>query len=420
MSLMEQIVKRGKLRKIKKQIDMPVLLKAINALDQKDAKRYGKELWSLCPNVDHDDKGASWSINIDPESDGFGTHNCFSCGFKGNFLTLTAYKLSHTTGKEVDTKQASEFITSLFSLDAIDEDTIYNLILEEREQMLGGIENPDEKRLLDTELPEEFELTPMDKDNEYYSYLSRPIKEGGRGLSYDLIGKYKIGYAHTGLYHHRIIIPFIQEGRLISFLARSILPPMDSKKKNGDEFVICPECDKLNPYGYRECMKCEEDLRQYVVKKARARYPKGSTMELMLWPYDELDLELDYVMLVEGAMDKLRLEKLGYKNVLCVFGNKVSDYQVELLQKHQKRIGKKLRVFVFPDADDGGKHFIDVANQKMKYSFDCYCIQLPWKPERWLDPGSATAKQIRSSVNKAEKLYKVHSRIFGKFGGDVW
>jgi len=419
MSLMEQIIKRGKLRKIKKQIDIPTLLKALNIINMNEAKRYGKELWSICPNVDHEDKGASWSINIDPEHDRFGTHSCFSCGFKGNFLTLTAYKLSQLSGKAVDTKQAAEFITNLFSLGNVDEDSIYDLILEEREQILHH-EDTIEKRLLDATLPEEFELIPKDMDNEYYSYLTRPISEGGRGLSNTLLDKYQIGYCPKGLFHHRIIIPFIQEGRLISFLGRSILPPMESKKKNGEEFVRCPECGKLNPYENRECIKCDANLKLYVVKKARARYPKGSTMELMCWPYDALDHELDYVILVEGAMDKLRLEKLGYKNVLCVFGNKVSDYQVELLLKHQDRIGKKLRVFVFPDADEGGKHFIEVATQKMLYAFDCYCIQLPWQSDNWLDPGSATPKQVRAAVNKATKLYKVHSRLFGKFGGEEW
>lgn len=419
MSLIEQIVKRGKLKKIKKQIDIPTLLRAINALDSGQTKQYGDELWSLCPNVDHIDGSPSWSININPENDRFGTHNCFSCGFKGNFLTLTAYKLMHVTGKEVSTQQAAEFITNLFTLN-LDEDSIYDLVLEEREQILENSGSSEEKRLTDSTLPEEFELIPMDKANDYYSYLSRPLIEGGRGLSYDLMDKYKIGYCDGGLYHHRIIIPFYQEKRLISFLARSILPTMESKKKDGKEFVRCPECKKLNPYGYKECMRCELDLKQFVVKKERARYPKGSTMELMLWPYDSLDFELDYVILVEGAMDKLRLEKLGYKNVLCVFGNKVSDYQVNLLLKHQERIGKPLRVFVFPDADDGGKHFLDVATAKMKYAFDCHAILLPWQPDNWLDPGSATSKQIRIAINKSEKLYKVHSRIFGKYGNGEW
>lgn len=411
MSIINQIVKRGKLKKIKKMIDMKVLLKAINALDAKQTRQFGDELWSLCPDPNHVDGSPSWSININPENDRFGTHNCFSCGYKGNFLTLTAHRLSHSTGKEVSTQQAAEFITNLFTLDDIDEDTLYSLVLDERNEMF----NPEHEELkgpLENSLPDEFELIPMDNDNEYYSYLTGPLSEGGRGLDNILLNKYNIGSCDDGLYRKRIIIPFMQEGILISFLARSILPPINSKKKNGDEYVICPECKRSNPYRNRECSRCEEDLTMYVVKKARARYPKGSTMEFMLWPYDDLDPELDYITLVEGAMDKLRLEKLGYKNVLCVFGNKVSDYQVELLIKYQKRINKKLRIFVFPDADEGGDTFIEFANAKLKYQFPAWVVELPWQPDNWLDPGSATPKQIRSAFNKAEKLHKVYSRKF--------
>jgi hypothetical protein len=413
MSIINQIVKRGKLKKIKKMIDMEALLKAINATT-KSAQRHGDELWDLCPDPNHVDGSPSWSININPESDRFGTHNCFSCGYKGNFLTLTAHRLSHSSGKEVTTEQAAEFITNLFSLDGVDEDTIYDLVLEERAELLHPTEE-EHKGPKENHLPEEFELIPKDEDNEYYSYLTRPISKGGRGLTDNLLNKYQIGCCDSGLYRKRIIIPFWQEGILISFLARSILPTMKSTKKNGDEFVICPECGKLNSYGYKECIKCDHDLTQYVVKKARARYPKGSTMEFMLWAFDDLDPELDYVILCEGAMDKLRLEKLGYKNVMCVFGNKVSDFQVELLLKFQERINKKLRVFTFPDADEGGDIFIEFANAKLKYQFPTWVVELPWQPDNWLDPGSATPKQIRIAFNKAEKLHKVYARKFGGY-----
>lgn len=414
MSIINQIVKRGKLKKIKKMIDIEVLLKALN-ITTKAGKRYNEEYWDLCPNPNHEDSSPSWSININPESDRFGTHNCFSCGYKGNFLTLTAHRLSHSTGKEITTQQAAEFITSLFTLDGIDEDSIYSLVLEERAEMLNYADEEEHKGPKENSLPEEFQLIPKDVDNEYYQYLTKPISEGGRGLNDKVIDKYGIGYCDEGLYRKRIIIPFWQEGILISFLARSILPTIASKKKNGEEFVVCPKCGKLNAYSYKECIKCDEDLTMYVVKKARARYPKGSTMEFMLWPYDSLDLELDYVILVEGAMDKLRLECLGYKNVLCLFGNKVSDYQVELLLKHQERIGKKLRIFLFPDADEGGDTLIEFANAKLKYLFPTWVIELPWQPDNWLDPGNATPKQIRIAVNKAEKLHKVYTRKFGRF-----
>jgi 5S rRNA maturation endonuclease (ribonuclease M5) len=134
-------------------------------------------------------------------------------------------------------------------------------------------------------------------------------------------------------------------------------------------------------------------------------------MEFALWPYDDFDYELDYIILVEGAMDKLRLESLGYKNVFCLFGNKITEHQTELLIEIEKelikRSKKKLKVFVFPDADAGGDILISFANQRIKYLFDSYVIELPWDEENPLDPGSATERQIRIAINKSEKLYKV-------------
>lgn len=41
------------------------------------------EAWALCPSPKHYERSASWSINLTT-----GEHNCFSCGFGGNFLFL--------------------------------------------------------------------------------------------------------------------------------------------------------------------------------------------------------------------------------------------------------------------------------------------------------------------------------------------
>jgi DNA primase len=41
------------------------------------------EAWARCPNPKHFDQSASWSINIDT-----GEHNCFSCGWGGNYIYL--------------------------------------------------------------------------------------------------------------------------------------------------------------------------------------------------------------------------------------------------------------------------------------------------------------------------------------------
>ena len=398
MDLIQSIIKRNKIKKIKKLIDIKVLLKSINLVNKYEIHK--SELWSACPNPEHKDNSASWSINIDPESERFGVHSCFSCGYKGNYISLTRDKLSQTTNKEVNNKEALEFIINLFTLDKFDEETIYDLILDEREQ-LSKIEDENISNLNKIELPEEYrKIKPSAQI--YFDYL---INE--RKIKQELISKYKIGYCNEGKYKKRIIIPFYQKDKLISFLGRSILPTIKSEKKNGEEFEVCPSCKKLNTLYIDECIKCDHVLSNYVLKKARSRYPIGSKIEFALWPYDDFDYELDYIILVEGAMDKLRLESLEYKNVFCLFGNKITEHQTKLLIEIEKKLNKKLKVFIFPDADAGGDILISFANQKIKYLFDSYVIELPWNDENPLDPGNASIRQIRIAINKADKLYKV-------------
>lgn len=53
------------------------------------------EAWALCPA--HSERGASWSVNLDT-----GRHNCFSCGWHGNFLDLVEHVLGYEPERATD------------------------------------------------------------------------------------------------------------------------------------------------------------------------------------------------------------------------------------------------------------------------------------------------------------------------------
>jgi hypothetical protein len=55
------------------------------------------EAWALCPSPKHFERKASWSINLDS-----GEHNCFSCGWGGNYL----YLVEQVTGLKQDEAEA--------------------------------------------------------------------------------------------------------------------------------------------------------------------------------------------------------------------------------------------------------------------------------------------------------------------------
>jgi DNA primase len=64
------------------------------------------EAWSLCPNPKHADRSPSWSINLTT-----GEHNCFACGWGGNYLML----VEHETG--LDTEQAEAWVRKRGGID---------------------------------------------------------------------------------------------------------------------------------------------------------------------------------------------------------------------------------------------------------------------------------------------------------------
>ena len=71
----------------------------------------GDELYAICPNVNHDETKSSWSINRDDDSEWFGAHNCFGCGFRGNLQSLVGDLLG------LDFEDAEDWIASLFGIE---------------------------------------------------------------------------------------------------------------------------------------------------------------------------------------------------------------------------------------------------------------------------------------------------------------
>jgi DNA primase len=63
----------------------------------------GDEAWALCPNPKHEDRSASWSINLTT-----GEHNCFSCGWGGNYLYLVCK--ANDWWKDEDVERAVEWV----------------------------------------------------------------------------------------------------------------------------------------------------------------------------------------------------------------------------------------------------------------------------------------------------------------------
>jgi DNA primase len=88
------------------------------------------------------------------------------------------------------------------------------------------------------------------------------------------------------------------------------------------------------------------DIRKQSIHKWR--HDKGVPRRKILYNFDE-SVGKDYVIVVEGPMDAMRLWSFGFHSVVSIFGTEATDEQTALL------IGNWNKVFVAFDGDEPGR-----------------------------------------------------------------
>lgn len=136
---------------------------------------------------------------------------------------------------------------------------------------------------------------------------------------------------------------------------------------------------------------------QEVAKYRKYLYNKGfSRRDTVVGRYGKMCTgPHDYVVIVEGFMDRLKLEQLGVKNAVAIFGWKITDEQVKSLRE----AGIKFVVSAL-DNDDCGKR----GTLVLRKHFDV--IRWPYL-KGIKDPGDFTIESFRKMSRKFEqKLLK--------------
>lgn len=169
-----------------------------------------------------------------------------------------------------------------------------------------------------------------------------------RGFDAKVLDAYNIGLALTGPMKSRVIIPIEDENsKIIGFTGRST--------NNEEPKWINSQFDK-NKYLFN-FNRASTEINQ-----------KGS------------------IIIVEGALDALRLIQFGIKNVVATLCASLSNEQYYLL--HQANINK---VFVLSDNDDGGEKLWQSIESKLK---NCYNLKRLTLPKGIKDPGELTIENI--------------------------
>lgn len=271
----------------------------------------GKNYFAICPF--HDDHNPSMSISEEKQ-----IYTCFVCGASGNVFTFVQNyeKISFTSavkkvasfiGINIDIKddykrQGNNLIKydkyyNMFSLATkLYQNNIRTVYGKEAKKYLHN-------RSIDDDIIKEFNIGLSLNDNELSKLLESKgyIKEDMVDIG--LCG-IKDNYTYD-IFRGRIMFPLEDSGgKVIGFSGRIYNASSDNKYVNSKESVIFKKGNLL--YNYKRA--------------------------------SEYAREKDYVIVVEGFMDVIRLYTIGIKNVVATMGTAITSYHAKLIRRLSKNI----------------------------------------------------------------------------------
>ncbi|MDO4282918.1 MAG: DNA primase [Clostridia bacterium] len=279
-------------------------------------KKSGRNYMGLCPF--HREKTPSFCVSMDKQ-----IFKCFGCAEGGNVITfiMKVENLEFWDAIEVLAERA-HIDTERFEVK-----TFYNNKMESK------------KDLKET-------LYKLNKDVGlyYHNNLVEILKEEKslvkdyiikRKLDIRTINKFGIGYANgkISLYDHLTKLGYTKEDMLASgvlvqndrgriydrFYSRLIFPIFDIR-------------DRTIAFGGRVL---DKSLPKYVNSPENEVYHKGKTLYALNFAKRE---KLNYIIIVEGYMDAIALQKSGFKNAVASLGTALTENQARLIKKYTDNV----------------------------------------------------------------------------------
>ena len=271
----------------------------------------GKNYFAICPF--HDDHNPSMSISEEKQ-----IYTCFVCGASGNVFTFVQNyeKISFTSA----VKKVASFIG--INIDIKDDykaqddnlikyDKYYNMFSLATKLYQNNIRTVYGKeakkylhnRSIDDDIIKEFNIGLSLNDNELSKLLESKGYMKEDTVDIGLCG-IKDNYTYD-IFRGRIMFPLEDsDGKVIGFSGRIYNTSSDNKYVNSKESVIFKKGNLL--YNYKRA--------------------------------SEYAREKDYVIVVEGFMDVIRLYTIGIKNVVATMGTAITSYHAKLIRRLSKNI----------------------------------------------------------------------------------
>ncbi len=281
-------------------------------------KKSGRNFMGLCPF--HREKTPSFCVSMDKQ-----IYKCFGCSEGGNVISFIM-KLEN-----LDFWDSVEFLAERAHI---------NLErYEVKSKFLNNKAQEEKKSLKDT-------LFNINKEvgKYYFNNLIEELKSPSsrvkdyvekRKFSIDIIKKFGIGYAtgNVPLYDHLIKLGFSKQDIL-----KSGIIMQNEKGKIYDRFFnrlmfpIFDVRDRIIAFGGRVL---DNSLPKYVNSPENDIYIKGKNLYCLNFAKRE---KLENIIIVEGYMDAIALQKSGFTNAVASLGTALTENQARLIKKYTDNV----------------------------------------------------------------------------------
>lgn len=198
----------------------------------------------------------------------------------------------------------------------------------------------------------------------YDFFIHPPGKKYPTNIRRETVDRYNVFERTYGFYSGRVVIPYFMRKEIVGFCAIDLL----GKDKWIEEHPSMPEKD------YR-----------------KVRYPKNFNSTECLFGFDDVVKGSEFLIVVEGAREVMKLSQEGYKSV-AILGSYLS-------LKHRMLLGELCpkKIILMFDGDDAGVAITTRVADAMKETFAGSSIQKCFLP-RGRDPKTLNSEELEKLI----------------------
>ena len=351
MSSIHQRLKYKHLEWLMPSVDVEDVL---TRLGLKVVRRIGKEVISFCPDhhifTGRDPSHPTWAVNTET-----GETNCWTEG-RGSNLVFVICRLHNCEPVEAEKfltgKEESLDISSFRSRMA----KIRNGQEEEEKPFVRGLDA----------IHQDMENRSL-SGAAYQFFIHPPWKKYPTNILPETVDYYWVFERTWGYYANRVIIPFVLRGDLVGFSAIDILGEKEWARKH--------------------TTKTADDYRKVL-------YPMNFQSGRFLFGFDDCEKNAEFVVVVEGPREVMKLWQEGFPNAVAILGSHLSDNHNRLLSELNPG-----RVVLMFDGDDAGVATTHRVATKLSRNFPGEKVQKCFVM-RGKDPKNLCHEEFASLIEK--------------------